>query len=98
VGPVYRCAGTGDNKTRVSESASTVAATVEENSAATQQMSASAEEMSAQVQQVVASSKTLSKMAGELLGTVDLFKLNSHDSGGNNSKQTKQTVKETVLA
>lgn len=86
-----------DNKIKVSESANTVAATIEENSAATEQMSASAQEMSAQVQQVVASSRSLSKMAGELQDTVDMFKLNGDDSGKNNSKKTKQAAKETAL-
>jgi methyl-accepting chemotaxis protein len=85
-----------DNKVKVSESASAVAATTEENSAATEQMSASAQEMSAQVQQVVASSKSLSKMAGELQDTVDMFKLNAGNSAESNGKKNKQSVKETV--
>jgi hypothetical protein len=59
-------------------------------------MSASAQEMSAQVQQVVASSKSLSKMAGELQDTVDMFKLNAGNSAESNGKKNKQSVKETV--
>jgi len=98
-----------DNKTRVSESANTVAATVEENSAATQQMSASAEEMSAQVQQVVASSKSLSNLAEELKVAVMVFKLTNDGvplaahtavekvQVKGNGKKSKAEVKNTVL-
>jgi len=88
-----------DDKARVRESASTVAATVEENSAATEQMSASAEEMSAQVQEVVASSKSLSNLAEELRVAVMVFKL-SNDAvpavrAAIEKVQTKVTVKPT---
>jgi methyl-accepting chemotaxis protein len=67
-----------------------IASVSEENSAAVEEVSASTEEMSAQVEEVAASVESLSKMAADLQGVANQFKLAENEDASQKIELFKQ--------